>query len=163
LDDDDDEGLERHPRHGDDGIEPRRIDASEARSACEAGESRELADDDEERGRREERQDAGWGDAGDRAQGLTAGSGASGGDQRPRQTNGYWRAADWLACRDGKWRPVEPGTFPLAHGAPARVVRLRGYGNAIVAPLAEEFIRTFFEWRLEGDLVNTIQAPGNVP
>lgn len=31
--------------------------------------------------------------------------------------------------------------FPLAHGAAARVGRLRGYGNAIVAPVAEEFLR----------------------
>ena len=38
-----------------------------------------------------------------------------------RPTDGFWRDADWLFCRDGKWRPVEPGTFPLAHGAPARV------------------------------------------
>jgi DNA (cytosine-5)-methyltransferase 1 len=54
--------------------------------------------------------------------------------------HGFWRDADWLLCRDGKWRPVEPGTFPLAHGASARVGRLRAYGNAIVAPLATEFI-----------------------
>lgn len=58
-------------------------------------------------------------------------------------TNGLWRAADWLFCRDGKWRPVEPGTFPLAHGIAARVGRLRGYGNAICAPQAEAFIRAF--------------------
>ena len=58
-------------------------------------------------------------------------------------TNGHWRDSDWLFCRDGKWRPVEPGTFPLAHGAPARVGRLRAYGNAIVAPVAEEFIRAY--------------------
>lgn len=56
-------------------------------------------------------------------------------------TDGHWRLADWLLCRDGKWRPVEPGTFPLAHGAANRVGRLRGYGNAIVAPQAAEFIR----------------------
>jgi DNA (cytosine-5)-methyltransferase 1 len=31
-------------------------------------------------------------------------------------TNGYWRAADWLRCKDDKWRPVEPSAFPLAHG-----------------------------------------------
>jgi DNA (cytosine-5)-methyltransferase 1 len=54
--------------------------------------------------------------------------------------NGIWRDADWLFCRDGKWRPVEPGTFPLAHGAPARVVRLRGYGNGINAIQAQVFI-----------------------
>ncbi len=58
-------------------------------------------------------------------------------------TNGFWRAADWLLCRDGKWRPVEPGTFPLAHGAPARVGRLRAFGNCINAIQAEEFIRAY--------------------
>jgi DNA (cytosine-5)-methyltransferase 1 len=61
---------------------------------------------------------------------------------RPGPTNGHWRAADWLHCRDGKWRPVEPGTFPLAHGAPARVGRLRGYGNAINAEAAQAFIES---------------------
>jgi DNA (cytosine-5)-methyltransferase 1 len=45
-----------------------------------------------------------------------------------------------LGCTDGKWRPVEPGTFPLAHGLPARVGRLRGYGNAIVPQAAAAFI-----------------------
>ncbi|WP_433866907.1 DNA cytosine methyltransferase [Ralstonia wenshanensis] len=54
--------------------------------------------------------------------------------------NGLWRDADWLLCRDGKWRPAEPGTFPLAHGAPARVGRLRAYGNAINAEAACAFI-----------------------
>ena len=59
---------------------------------------------------------------------------------RPSPTNGHWRAADWLLCRDGKWRPVEPGTFPLAHGASSRVGRLRAYGNAINAKAAQVFI-----------------------
>ncbi|MBC6659754.1 DNA cytosine methyltransferase [Morganella morganii] len=58
-------------------------------------------------------------------------------------TNGYWRDADWLFCRDDKWRPVEPGTFPLADGVTGRVGKLRAYGNAIVAPVAEEFIRAY--------------------
>ncbi|PXW23370.1 DNA cytosine methyltransferase [Paraburkholderia caballeronis] len=61
-------------------------------------------------------------------------------DRLPGPTNGFWRVADWLLCRDGKWRPVEPGTFPLAHGAPARVGRLRAYGNAINAEAAAAFI-----------------------
>jgi len=34
---------------------------------------------------------------------------------------------------------------PLARGAPARVGRLRGYGNAIVATQAEAFIRAYLE------------------
>ncbi len=65
--------------------------------------------------------------------------------QRPGPTNGFWRDADWLFCRDGKWRPVEPGTSPLAHGSAARVGRLRGYGNAIVAPAAQVFIEAVME------------------
>ena len=60
-------------------------------------------------------------------------------------TNGHWRDADWLFCRDGKWRPVEPGTFPLAHGSAQRVGRLRGYGNAIVAQVAQTFIESMME------------------
>ena len=60
-------------------------------------------------------------------------------------TNGFWRDAEWLLCRDGKARPVEPGTFPLAHGTPARVVRLRGYGNAIVAPAAAAFVSAYMD------------------
>ena len=66
------------------------------------------------------------------------------GDLRPGPINGLWAAADWLGCRDGKWRPVEPGTFPLAHGAAARVGRLRAYGNAINAEAAQVFIESAF-------------------
>ncbi|WP_421885217.1 DNA cytosine methyltransferase [Methylibium sp.] len=53
---------------------------------------------------------------------------------------GFWAGAECIYCRDEKWRPVEPGTFPLAHGAPARVGRLRAYGNAICAEAAVAFI-----------------------
>ena len=61
-------------------------------------------------------------------------------------TNGFWADTDWLFCRDGKWRPVEPGTFPLAHGITQRMVQLRAYGNAIVAPQAEIFIECCREY-----------------
>lgn len=54
--------------------------------------------------------------------------------------NGFWAGADWLYCRDDRWRPVEPGTFPLATGASSRMGRLRAYGNAINAEAARVFI-----------------------
>ncbi|OVZ93401.1 DNA cytosine methyltransferase [Yersinia kristensenii] len=57
--------------------------------------------------------------------------------------NGFWRNADWLLCRDGKWRPVESSTFPLADGITNRVGRLRSYGNAINAQTAEAFISAY--------------------
>lgn len=62
-------------------------------------------------------------------------------------TNGFWRNAEWLPCRDGKLRPVEPGVAPLAHGVANRVGKLRGFGNAIVAPVAEGFVRAYMACR----------------
>jgi DNA (cytosine-5)-methyltransferase 1 len=68
--------------------------------------------------------------------------GVPAGQFRPGPLNGLWRTADWLCCTDGKWRPVAPGTFPLA---PARSLRnrvglLRGAGNAINLAQAQGFI-----------------------
>ncbi|UCL84534.1 DNA cytosine methyltransferase [Pseudomonas sp. HS-18] len=65
--------------------------------------------------------------------------------RRPGPVNGMWADADWLFCRDGRWRPVEPGTFPLANGAPSRVGRLRAYGNAINVEAATQFIGAYLE------------------
>ena len=66
-------------------------------------------------------------------------------NNRPGPTNGFWGDADWLFCRDGKWRPVKPGTFPLVDGTPQRVGRLRAYGNAINAEAATIFIQSVME------------------
>jgi len=76
---------------------------------------------------------------GDRADGPQHGRA----DSRPGPTNGLWRAADWLGCRDGKWRPVAPGTFPLAPTGTVRnrVGTLRGAGNALNVAQAEGFLR----------------------
>ncbi len=62
-----------------------------------------------------------------------------------RYVGGFWRDAEWIYCRDEKYRPVEPGTFPLANGSPARVGRLRGYGNGLVAPQAAAFIKAYMQ------------------
>lgn len=80
------------------------------------------------------------------SEGLEQDTTASAGFCSDNATNphhGFWSDADWLGCRDGKFRPVEPCTFPLANGIPARVGRLRGYGNAIVPQVAAEFIKAF--------------------
>ncbi|MCE7490500.1 DNA cytosine methyltransferase [Klebsiella pneumoniae] len=66
-----------------------------------------------------------------------------GGAVQPGPVNGFWRDADWLHGRDGWWRPVRPGSFPLADGVPARVGRLRTYGNAINIEAAAAFIKSY--------------------
>lgn len=101
--------------------------------------------DTPQRRRREECENPRGGVVGDSAQGRPAGCGTSSGDSTTNPHHGFWSDADWLGCRDGKFRPVEPGTFPLANGIPARVGRLRGYGNAIVPQVAAEFIKAFME------------------
>jgi len=80
--------------------------------------------------------------------------------------HGGWDDVDWLFCRDGKWRPVKSSVQRLADGLPGsvvpcsdfvpastplaqstkearRVMRLRGYGNAIVPQAAALFIMAF--------------------
>jgi DNA (cytosine-5)-methyltransferase 1 len=92
----------------------------------------------------------------------------------PGPISGFWRDADWLGCTDGRWRPVEPGTFPLVTGLAAgmgklsagqrrlaelagldaaslkrakgyRVGSLRGYGNAINGDAATAWIECVME------------------
>ena len=67
----------------------------------------------------------------------------------PSSPAGDWSTADWLLCRDARWRPVEPGTFPLVDGLSTRVGRLRAYGNAIVPQVAAAFVESFIDSVIE--------------
>jgi len=71
--------------------------------------------------------------------------GAAGGLERPGPVNGQWGTVDWLYCADGAWRPVEPGTLPLAHGIPGRVGRLRAYGETISPIVAQAVAEAYLE------------------
>ena len=42
---------------------------------------------------------------------------------RPGPTNGFWRDADWLFCRDGKWRPVVASDVEMVDGTAAHLGR----------------------------------------
>lgn len=102
-----------------------------------------------------------WNDGATGRERATGSVTAAGLHSRPLEVNGFWRDADWLFCRDGQWRPVESGTFPLVarfakslgHGKSSlramagrnRTGRLKGYGNAINAQAAAEFIRSYIE------------------
>lgn len=60
-------------------------------------------------------------------------------------TRGFWRDCDWWHARDEKYRPIERGLFPLVTGASNRVLKLRGYGDAIVPQVAAAFIESYLE------------------
>ena len=65
----------------------------------------------------------------------------------PGCTGGFWRDVEWFSFRDGKLRPAQPGTFPLAARTPSTMGRLRAYGNALCAEVAIEFIDAFMRAR----------------
>ncbi|MGK3335331.1 DNA cytosine methyltransferase [Klebsiella pneumoniae] len=162
-------GRDEYSDSGDDG---RLADANHDRQqpGCRTGSSRECAKQGNNIGRGG--QNGGLGNSNvARLEGLGGNDGAAGRERatgpaaasglhlRALEVNGFWRDADWLLCRDGKWRPVEPGTLPLVDGAAARlgrvepgvarvassnrVGRLKGYGNAINAQAASAFIRAY--------------------
>lgn len=115
---------------------------------------------------------------GDAQQGGGLGGRGLSGVWRTGKNDGFWSDADWLLCRDNKWRPVEPGSFPLAYGLARgmgsmpsgirrlaemagldgdslsraksyRIGGLRGYGNALNAEAATTFIECWIEDQIE--------------
>ena len=77
------------------------------------------------------------------------GSGVAGDPTLPTRSGlSVWDQVDWVLCRDPggpRWRPVDCGAFPLGARHPGDVARLRAYGNALVAPQAEAFVRGYME------------------
>lgn len=53
--------------------------------------------------------------------------------------------ADWLACADGRSRPIEPGLCAVVDEYPGRVERLRAFGNALDTRQARAFIEAVME------------------
>jgi DNA (cytosine-5)-methyltransferase 1 len=68
-------------------------------------------------------------------------------DQYTSPTDHFWRDADWLFCRDGKWRPVESQPQPLADGSAESLGFLR---SDIIATLTEEINATAMEAKILG-------------
>lgn len=78
--------------------------------------------------------------------------GVSSGERSFRSSGmGNWIEFETVDCADGKTRRIEPGTLPLAYGVPARVGRLRAYGNAIVPQAAAEVIKAFINEKARFD------------
>lgn len=58
------------------------------------------------------------------------------------ERNGVWGDCEWIDCGNGQTRRIKSGVRLLVDGLPRDVApALRGLGNAIVPPLAAEFIR----------------------
>ena len=98
---------------------------------ADQGQRGRLADGE---GRHHDGQAAGW----QQGDGIAQPSGAA-------SRIGPWSDYVWIPCADGKARRIEPGLEPLAYGVPARVGRLRGYGNAIVPAVAAAFIQAYLD------------------
>jgi DNA (cytosine-5)-methyltransferase 1 len=133
--------------------QPRREDASDAR---EPGQTGDVANTRHgSRGRRAEPSQSERAEAAnDSHLGESDGTGPQGSHDHGEPSRGVqhgiaesgaiiWSDVEWIACRDGKARPVKPGIFPLAHGVSNRVGTLRGAGNAIVPEVAAEVIAAY--------------------
>lgn len=134
----------------DDGVADTAIPGREERRTVETGDGRDTAREQSERFLQtgcmgntpcERREKTGKYSArpAERSAGASAGTGNA--DQSP------WSGADWIYCRDQRWRPVESGIVPLAHGISGRVGALQAYGNAIVPQVAAEVIRAYMEMK----------------
>lgn len=94
--------------------------AQRSRTAAEptgCGDSGELAYSSQ-CGRRKERENIRRFAVGDSEEGWAARRGAGSSDNTTNPHHGFWSDADWLGCRDGKFRPVEAWTQQMVDGVP---------------------------------------------
>ena len=137
-------GLERHTGHGDRAPGRQKPAGSVAASGSAGG----LADA-ERFGHAQIQRQSGVGFLGGRvSQRPRAGFEPSHTDSRPRPTNGLWRDADWLLCRDGKWRPVSPKPQPLVDGSAESLGRVR---PGIIKEVEEEINAWAVESQIDGN------------
>lgn len=73
------------------------------------------------------------------------GQGAVRDEGEAARSRGAWSDFGVIECSDQRSRRVGSGVFPLAHGVPARVGKLRAYGNAIVPEVAALFVQAYIE------------------
>ena len=120
------EGLEGHAGHVANGNEPGRINADPTGSATTIGSNCRLPNADMPS--KHERTSS-------REQSFC----------HENEGRNIW-GQNWIPCADGKTRRLESGIEPLAHGVSKRMVKLRGYGNAIVPQVGAEFIGAFMDY-----------------
>lgn len=75
----------------------------------------------------------------------------------------WWQGAEWIVCHDEKARRVPDARAPLlVTGFPNRILAWRGFGNAIVPPLAAEAIAALSDilppWEIIGPLWEELRA-----
>lgn len=70
---------------------------------------------------------------------------------RPVERDGGNYQHRWIRCSDGRARRIEPGIYLLANDVPARVGKLRAFGNAVVPDVAAEFIGAYMDCENDGN------------
>lgn len=60
---------------------------------------------------------------------------------------------EWLFCRDGSWRPTEPGLSPLVDASARNLHALRLFGDAIDAEAAANFIAAYLDCAPASELI----------
>jgi DNA (cytosine-5)-methyltransferase 1 len=86
-------------------------------------------------------------------------AGGDGTDDGLSGPTGPWDNSEFVLCADGQTRRIESGLLPLVDGVPFRLAdgrtneaasrpeTIRGLGNAIVPPVAAEFIKAYMTTR----------------